>query len=137
MSSSCVSQFKLSSTWLRIKRDCILSAAYTCRNHLLIRAILIHVWRTETNIFINIKQIFFIRYLPNSFGDCRGRDCMVVGFTITYAIGAYRHWCCEFESCSGRDIQHYVIKFVSDLRQVRGFLRVLRFPPPIKLTVTI
>jgi hypothetical protein len=30
-------------------------------------------------------------------------------------------------------IQHYVIKFVSDLRQVGGFLRVLRFPPPIKL----
>jgi hypothetical protein len=29
-------------------------------------------------------------------------------------------------------IQHYVIKFVSDLRQVGGFLRVLRFPPPIK-----
>jgi hypothetical protein len=25
-------------------------------------------------------------------------------------------------------------KFVSDLRQVGGFLRVLRFPPPIKLT---
>jgi hypothetical protein len=34
-------------------------------------------------------------------------------------------------------IQHYPIKFVSDLRQVGGFLRVLRFPPPIKLTATI
>jgi hypothetical protein len=34
-------------------------------------------------------------------------------------------------------IQHYVIKFVSDLRQVGGFLRVLRFPTPIKLTATI
>ena len=34
---------------------------------------------------------------------------------------------------SGRDVQHYVIKFVSDLRQDGGFLRVLRFPPPIKL----
>jgi hypothetical protein len=29
-------------------------------------------------------------------------------------------------------IQHYVIKFVSDLKQVSGFLRVLLFPPPIK-----
>jgi hypothetical protein len=29
-------------------------------------------------------------------------------------------------------IQHHVIKFVSDLRQVGGFLRVLQFPPPIK-----
>ena len=34
-------------------------------------------------------------------------------------------------------IQQYVIKFVSDLRQVCGFLRVLRFPPPIKLAATI
>jgi hypothetical protein len=29
-------------------------------------------------------------------------------------------------------IQHYVIKFVSDLRQVGGFLRELQFPPPKK-----
>ena len=28
--------------------------------------------------------------------------------------------------------QHYVIKFVSDLRQVGCFLQVLPFPPPIK-----
>jgi hypothetical protein len=44
---------------------------------------------------------------------------------------------CEFESRSGRGVQQYVIKFVSDLRQVGGFLRVFRFPPPIKLTATI
>jgi hypothetical protein len=31
----------------------------------------------------------------------------------------------------------YVLKFVSDLRQVGGFLWVLYFPPPIKLTATI
>ena len=34
------------------------------------------------------------------------------------------------EVCS---IQLYVIKCVSDLRQVGGFLRILRFHPPIKL----
>jgi len=34
-------------------------------------------------------------------------------------------------------MQHYVIKFVSDLRQVGGFHWVLWFPPPIKLTATI
>ena len=34
-------------------------------------------------------------------------------------------------------IQHYVIKFVINLRQVAGFLCVLPFPPPIKLTTTI
>jgi hypothetical protein len=43
----------------------------------------------------------------------------------------------EFESRSGRGVQHYVIKFVSDLRQVCGFVRVLQFPPPIKLTATM
>ena len=42
---------------------------------------------------------------------------MVVGFTSTYAISAYHHWCCEFESPSGWGVQHYVINFVSDLRQ--------------------
>ena len=30
-------------------------------------------------------------------------------------------------------IQHYVIKFVRDLEQVGGFLRVLLFPPPIEM----
>jgi hypothetical protein len=34
-------------------------------------------------------------------------------------------------------IQHYIIKFVTDLRQVGVFLRVFRFPPPIDLTTTI
>ena len=33
-------------------------------------------------------------------------------------------------------IQRYVIKIVSDLWQVGGFLRVLWFPPPIKLIIT-
>ena len=62
---------------------------------------------------------------------------MVVGITTTHAISAYHHWWYELESRPGRDVQHYVIKFVSDLRQVGGFLRVLWFPPPMKLTVTI
>jgi len=39
---------------------------------------------------------------------------MVVGFTTTYAISPY-----------------YVIKVVSDLRQVSAFHRVLQFPPPL------
>jgi hypothetical protein len=44
-----------------------------------------------------------------------------------------------FESLSGEVylIQHYVIEFVNDLRQAGDFLRVLWFPPPIKLTATI
>ena len=44
-----------------------------------------------------------------------------------FAITKLPH--CEFESCSGDmySIQHYVIKYVSGLQQVCGFLRVLRF----------
>jgi hypothetical protein len=33
--------------------------------------------------------------------DRRGRDRMVVGFTVTYATSAYHHYRCEFESRSG------------------------------------
>jgi hypothetical protein len=34
----------------------------------------------------------------------------------------------ELESWSGWGVQHYVIKFVSDLRQVSGFLKIRRWP---------
>ena len=66
-----------------------------------------------------------------------GSDRMVVAFTTFYAIS--HNWSCEFESHSGEvfPIQHYVIKFVSDLQQVDGLLRVLRFLPPIKLAAMI
>jgi hypothetical protein len=33
-------------------------------------------------------------------------------------------------------MQHYVLKLVSDFRQVGGFLQVLQFTPPMKLTAT-
>ena len=66
-------------------------------------------------------------FLREKWGGHRGGDRKVVGYTTTYAINAYHHWCCELESRSGRGVQYYVIKFVSDLRQVGGFLRILRF----------
>jgi len=73
--------------------------------------------------------------------ELRGRrdndHMVVVGFTTTYTTSANHHCCCEFEFRSGRGVQHYVIKFVSDLRQVGGFLLVPWFPSPIKLTATI
>jgi len=57
---------------------------------------------------------------------CRGRNRMVVGFITTYAISAY-HYKVVFEprSCEVYSIQHCVIKFFSDLRQVSSFLRLL------------
>jgi hypothetical protein len=47
-------------------------------------------------------------------------DRMVVGFTTTYAIRTT-----DVSSNPTRVIQHYVIKFVNDVRQVCGFLQVL------------
>ena len=71
--------------------------------------------------------------------DRRGRDRMEVGLQlhvqsmpIPSSVVSTNPTHCEVYS-----IQHYVIKFVSDLRMVCGFLRVHRFPPPIKLTSTI
>ena len=60
---------------------------------------------------------------------------MVVGFTTTYAINVNHHYSCEFEFTHGdvNSIQYDVINFVSDLREVGGFLQILQFPPPIKL----
>ena len=68
-----------------------------------------------------------------------GRHRMIIGFTTTCAISAYNHYSCEFEPCSWRGVLDTTLydKFVSDLRQVGGFLGVLRFPPSIKLTATI
>ena len=93
---------------------------------------------TPENSLINTCIYFILEYI-NTLRGRRGRDLMVVGFTTTCAISAYYHKSCEFETHSGEvySIQHYVIKIISDLWQVGGFLWVLQFPPPIKLTTTI
>ena len=72
----------------------------------------------------------FCRIICTHFGRC-GRHHMVVGFTTACAISAYH----QFLVWNGQvySIQCFMIKFVNDLQQVVGFLRVLRFPPPIKL----
>jgi len=58
---------------------------------------------------------------------------MVVGFKTTYAKVV------SLNPVYGEVylIQHYMIKIVSDLRQVSGFLLVLQFPSTIKLTAMI
>jgi hypothetical protein len=66
----------------------------------------------------------------------RGRDRMVVGFTTTYVFSADLH-CSNPANGQVYSIQHSVIKSVSDLRKVGGFIQVFWFPPPIKLTATI
>ena len=64
----------------------------------------------------------------------RDRDRIVIGFLPIQSVPITTN---VMSSNTTQAIQHYVIKFDNDLRQVSGFLRVLRFPPPIKLTSTI
>jgi hypothetical protein len=61
---------------------------------------------------VSIASVFEVRH-----------DRMVVGFMTTCAISAYHHYSCELNSIHGEvySIQHYVIKFVSDLLQAVGF----------------
>jgi len=64
----------------------------------------------------------------------RGR--MVFGFITAYiyiqSVPIYITTNTESEPRSGNEYSkyhYYMIKFVSDLRQIGGFLQVLRFPP--------
>ena len=89
-------------------------------------------------MIISYITTFFIRYLEQCQLVIWGRhDRMVVGFTITY--GWIYYYLCNKCLSPHTDnvvslnpthgevysIQHYVIKFVSDLQQVGGFLRVI------------
>ena len=66
-------------------------------------------WKYKWSMFfprysnIHCRGIFFLKLFANCRG-CHGRDHMVVGFTTTYAISAYHHLSCEFESRSWRDV---------------------------------
>jgi hypothetical protein len=42
--------------------------------------------------------------MSNDTGGRRVRDCMLVGFTTTYAIGVYHYYSCEFEPRSWRGV---------------------------------
>jgi hypothetical protein len=61
----------------------------------------------------------------------RGRNHMTIGFTTTMQSVSITTNVVSSNPVHGK---MYSIKFVSDLRQVGGFLR---FPPPTGLTATI
>jgi hypothetical protein len=80
-----------------------------------------------TDLFIN-GQIVFLFTTRGS----RGRDHMVVKLDLQLPVQSIP---IATEIVSSNPVhgdvystQHYVIKFVSDLRQVSGFLQVLHFP---------
>ena len=52
--------------------------------------IFILLWHHSTKC-INVTTIKTEKYSITANGGCRGHDCMVVVFIITYAISAYHH----------------------------------------------
>ena len=77
-----------------------------------------HLWIYVHNIYKNIDILSITLIFSSKYSSTP----MIKGsswsygswFTNTFAIGVYHHWCCEFESRSGRSVQHFVIKFISD-----------------------
>jgi hypothetical protein len=90
-------------------------------------------------ISLLINCMLFIYIVSSHLMSHCGRNCMVFEFTTTCAIKPITSKVVSANPTHGEvySIQHYVIKFVSDLQQVGGFLLVLSFPQPIKLTTTI
>ena len=74
---------------------------------------------SKFSLFVNVISVF------------RGcHDLIVVGLTTIHAINAFHPYIVSLNSAH-REVyskQRYAIKFVSDLRQVVGFLWVFRFP---------
>jgi len=62
---------------------------------------------------MQLSTIFQLYHKKKHGGRC-GHDRMVVGFLTTYAIKAYQYLSCE-AIVEVYSMQHYVIKFVSDL----------------------
>jgi hypothetical protein len=118
----------------------------------------VHNFSFSSIVYFSFFFQCFYRYIPYEiiYMFCLAHICTAINVTSiqtkrglswpwSYGSWIYNYLCnqclspviCEYESRWGRGVQHYMIKFVSDLRQVGDFLQILRFPPPIKLTATI
>jgi hypothetical protein len=81
------------------------------------------------------QYIFCIAYMTNE-----GRDIRILGPSWSWSYGSwiYDYLCNQCLSPLTLCVRIPLgVKFVGDLWEVGGFLRVLLFPPPIKLSATI
>ena len=102
---------------------------------------------SEFTIFTTVFFVFFFILLYN---QCLTKYLLLKGSLESWKYGnwIYNYLCNQSLSqlklwiqnpLNGEvySMQHFVKEFGSDWRQVGGFLRVVLFPPPIKLTATI
>ena len=85
-------------------------------------------------------SIYLVLHLPSQIrGRCGGHDRILLDLQLSVQSVPITINVVSLNPVHGEVylIQHYVLKFVSNLWQVGGFLRVLQFPTLIKLTVKI
>jgi hypothetical protein len=102
------------------------------------------LWSHTCNCVFLSRLYYSSFYFLNSFFDL---TINFKGFSWSWSYGSwlYNYLCNQYLSPLtlwvqiplSRGVQRYVIKFVSDMRQVDGFHRVVWFPRPIKLTAKI
>jgi hypothetical protein len=95
-------------------------------------------WWHVAKKYTPIQTIILDGIVPYTTEGRGGRDLMVVGLQL-HVQSVPITTKVSLNPIHGEmySIKHFVIKFVSDFRQIGGFLLVHRFPPPIKLTATI
>ena len=94
-------------------------------------------WYIRWHLFINLKSInnIFITHLYTLSYMYFPQIPHGPTWSWLYGSWIYNYQCLSpLTLLESRSIHYYVIKFGSDLRQGSVFPRILRFPPPIKLT---
>ena len=110
------------------------STDHSCTDFLLgIKVKILFCGGSHLRIPIHINIIYFARNHPMILGPSWSYGSWIYNYLCDKCLSPLKLWVWTLFMlrCT---IQHNVIKFVSDLRQIGGFLR---FPPSIKLTVTI
>jgi hypothetical protein len=88
---------------------------------------------TNTVVYFDWKMVIYI-YIC---GKCRTQFMLSMEKSVTFTGACANEIIPSINHSFVYKAKEYGIKFSSDFRQVNGFLRVLRFSPPIKLTETI
>ena len=122
-------QIKMSSNF-KLIRYARASSNYSdfLKRHLYLRNRLLDL-QSFSQKFVSIVLTFSLKIILRQFLSPFYKDYITTNFNLTTKITLTIKILPQVYS-----IQHFVIKFVSDLRQVNGFLLVLQFSPPIKLT---